>query len=262
MRRLPEGGVLHIEHIQDQVELALMRAGEQEVARGYVLYREARSKERAELNAALPAAVQADSKGPTVTRVDGTTVSFSDLALDVIIKEACAGHGDVVDFRKIMEATLESLYEGVPEGEKRKQIMLSFDDVPVSNNASTTEAKAETATLNFAPGPAAAAVVPQVTAQTVTSVSVVPAAPSEAANETGHVTGAGATGVEAIEITDKRITVDEKRIINCRADLNQLVLLCWFCANAELWPSEQDDWCFRAIPVHHARRVNAPQLWR
>ncbi|CAN5515884.1 ribonucleoside-diphosphate reductase subunit alpha [soil metagenome] len=125
MRRLPEGGVLHIEHVQDQVELSLMRAGEQEVARGYVLYREARSKERAERDAALPAAVQADSKGPTVTRVDGTTVSFSDLALDVIIKEACAGHGDVVDFRKIMEATLESLYEGVPEGEVIRSAIMS-----------------------------------------------------------------------------------------------------------------------------------------
>src|SRR6516164_2768917 len=46
-RRLPGGGLLHIEHIQDQVELALMRAGEQEVARRYILYREERAKERA-----------------------------------------------------------------------------------------------------------------------------------------------------------------------------------------------------------------------
>jgi ribonucleoside-diphosphate reductase alpha chain len=102
-----------------------MRAGEQEVARGYVLYREARSKERAEREAALPATVQADSKGPTVTRIDGSTVAFSDLALDVIVKEACVAHGDVVDYRKIIESTLESLYEGVPEGEVIRSAIMS-----------------------------------------------------------------------------------------------------------------------------------------
>ena len=47
MRRQPHGGTLHIEDIQDQVELALMRSGEHEVARRYVLYREERARERA-----------------------------------------------------------------------------------------------------------------------------------------------------------------------------------------------------------------------
>ena len=47
MRRQPSGGTFHIEDIQDQVELALMRAGEHNVARAYVLYREDRAKERA-----------------------------------------------------------------------------------------------------------------------------------------------------------------------------------------------------------------------
>ena len=47
MRRKPDGGAIHIEEIQDQVELALMRHGEHEVARAYVLYRERRSQERA-----------------------------------------------------------------------------------------------------------------------------------------------------------------------------------------------------------------------
>src|SRR5260221_11635825 len=46
MRRKPEGGAIHIEEIQDQVELALMRGGEHEVARAYVLYREKRAQER------------------------------------------------------------------------------------------------------------------------------------------------------------------------------------------------------------------------
>src|SRR5438552_14923610 len=47
MKRKPEGGAIHIEEIQDQVELALMRGGELELARAYVLYREKRSQERA-----------------------------------------------------------------------------------------------------------------------------------------------------------------------------------------------------------------------
>ncbi len=47
LRRLPNGGTFHIEDIQDQVELALMRNGEHRVARSYVLYRASRAEERA-----------------------------------------------------------------------------------------------------------------------------------------------------------------------------------------------------------------------
>src|SRR6266704_7028955 len=52
MRRQPQGGTFHIEDIQDQVELALMRSGEHDVARAYVLYREERAKLRANEKAA------------------------------------------------------------------------------------------------------------------------------------------------------------------------------------------------------------------
>ncbi len=38
VRSRPNGGTFHIEDIQDQVELALMRGGEHNVARAYVLY--------------------------------------------------------------------------------------------------------------------------------------------------------------------------------------------------------------------------------
>src|SRR5579863_8270656 len=47
VRRQPAGGTFHIEDVQDQVELSLMRSGEHEVARSYVLYREKRTEERA-----------------------------------------------------------------------------------------------------------------------------------------------------------------------------------------------------------------------
>src|SRR5678809_910931 len=52
LRRQPQGGTFHIEDIQDQVELALMRSGEHDVARSYVLYRDERSKARAQEKAA------------------------------------------------------------------------------------------------------------------------------------------------------------------------------------------------------------------
>ena len=50
---MPSGGTIHIEDIQDQVELALMRAGEQKVARDYVIYREARQARKRAAEAGL-----------------------------------------------------------------------------------------------------------------------------------------------------------------------------------------------------------------
>ena len=51
-----QGRTFHIEDVQDQVELALMRSEHHKVARAYVLYREERTRERAE-----QAAAKADS---------------------------------------------------------------------------------------------------------------------------------------------------------------------------------------------------------
>ena len=45
-RRIAEGDMIHIEDIQDQVELALMRDEHHKVARAYVLYREQRAASR------------------------------------------------------------------------------------------------------------------------------------------------------------------------------------------------------------------------
>ena len=54
-RRMPSGGTIHIEDIQDQVELALMRSGEHKIARDYVIYREEQSRKRAAREALSPA---------------------------------------------------------------------------------------------------------------------------------------------------------------------------------------------------------------
>src|SRR6185312_13156219 len=67
MRRQPGGGTLHIEDIQDQVELGLMRSGEHDVARAYLLYRE----ERPRLRAQQKAATQAEAKPHVISVIDG-----------------------------------------------------------------------------------------------------------------------------------------------------------------------------------------------
>jgi ribonucleoside-diphosphate reductase alpha chain len=70
VRRQPQGGTFHIEDIQDQVELALMRSGEHDVARSYVLYREERSRARLQEKAgrAHPAGGPADASRSTCMR--------------------------------------------------------------------------------------------------------------------------------------------------------------------------------------------------
>ncbi len=79
------GGTLHIEDIQDQVELALMRAGEHEVARAYVLYREERARERAQKREASPASAPI----LRVRHADGSEQPLDLERLRQVIGEAC-----------------------------------------------------------------------------------------------------------------------------------------------------------------------------
>jgi ribonucleoside-diphosphate reductase alpha chain len=122
MRRKPEGGAIHIEEIQDQVELALMRGGEHEVARAYVLYREKRAQERAHEK-------QKGAKGepaPTAINVVEHGVARPlDLArLTQLVQSSCTGLADV-EAERVLKATLKDLYEGVPMDEVRKCVVLA-----------------------------------------------------------------------------------------------------------------------------------------
>src|SRR2546425_9066858 len=121
MRRKPEGGAIHIEEIQDQVELALMRGGEHEVARAYVLYREKRSQERAHEKALR--APTADSAAIMV--IDHGQSRPLDLArLKNLVQESCDGLAGV-EPERILKATLKDLYDGVPMDEVRKCVVLA-----------------------------------------------------------------------------------------------------------------------------------------
>jgi len=120
--RLPEGGVLHIEHVQDQVEIALMRAGEHEVARRYVLYRDARAKERAESSGGLH---ETFARSIVVTAADGTPKSLDQAALRATITEACQGLNEVVSAERILEGTVTNLYDGVGEADVLKSAIFT-----------------------------------------------------------------------------------------------------------------------------------------
>ncbi len=109
-RRMPSGGTIHIEEIQDQVELALMRAGEQKVARDYVIYREQRAKERA--SRAGSGAVVEPHPSIRITLADGSLAPLDMARLNTIISEACEGLAEV-DGQLIQRDTLKNLYDGV-----------------------------------------------------------------------------------------------------------------------------------------------------
>ncbi|MFT3736617.1 MAG: ribonucleoside-diphosphate reductase subunit alpha [Rhodocyclaceae bacterium] len=120
IRRQPNGGTFHIEDIQDQVELALMRSGEHDVARAYVLYREKRAAERA------AAAVEQAPAEPLLHVVEGGVRRPLDLkALHRLVESACVGLGDHVSPDGIIDAALRNIYDGVPGEEVRKALILS-----------------------------------------------------------------------------------------------------------------------------------------
>ncbi|HVE51354.1 MAG TPA: ribonucleoside-diphosphate reductase subunit alpha [Casimicrobiaceae bacterium] len=119
MKRKPEGGAIHIEEIQDQVELALMRGGEHEVARAYVLYREKRTQERAAHKSA-----KVDSVTTLHVVENGIRKPLDMKRLTALVRASCEGLADV-DADRILKATQKDLYDGVPMDEVRKCVVLA-----------------------------------------------------------------------------------------------------------------------------------------
>ncbi len=121
-RRMPAGGATHIEDIQDQVELALMRASQHKVARSYVLYREERAQKRkAEQQRQAP---QKQTDKLTVTLPDGVTVPLDENRLVDVVEEACAGV-DGTDAKAVVDETKRSLFDGVAEADVAKAVTMS-----------------------------------------------------------------------------------------------------------------------------------------
>ena len=119
-RRMPSGGTIHIEDIQDQVELALMRTGEHKIARSYVIYRAEHNRIREQkLEAEQP-------KHPeiNVTFKDGHQGPLDTERLLTIITEACEGLEDV-SRDAIYDETLKNLYPGVKMEDVRTSLVMT-----------------------------------------------------------------------------------------------------------------------------------------
>ncbi len=123
VRSRPGGGTFHIEDIQDQVELGLMRGGHHEVARAYVLYRERRNQERAEQKKAAQATA---APAPVLHVTDkGQRVPLNREALLALIEAACKGLNADIKPDPIVQETLRNLYDGVPIDEVFKAAILA-----------------------------------------------------------------------------------------------------------------------------------------
>ena len=106
------------EQVQDQVELALMRFGEHEVARAYVLYREKRAQLRAQNAQARPER--------SITVIDnGQSRPLDTAALRATIVEASSGLEASIDVDAILNETIKNLYDGMPVDEVYKSLILA-----------------------------------------------------------------------------------------------------------------------------------------
>ena len=119
-RRMPSGGTIHIEDIQDQVELALMRTGEHKIARSYVIYRADHARIREQNKE------QREENHPeiTVTLEDGREGPLDTSRLLTVITEAC---NDLtgVSADTIYNETLKNLYPGVKMEDVRTSLVMT-----------------------------------------------------------------------------------------------------------------------------------------
>ena len=120
VRSRPGGGTFHIEDVQDAVELGLMRGGQHDVARAYVLYREKRAQERAKSKEAEA------PRTPQLHVTDaGQRVPLDLDALKRLIESACEGLSADVSSEPIVAETMRNLYDGVPIDEVYKASILA-----------------------------------------------------------------------------------------------------------------------------------------
>ena len=121
-RRMPSGGTLHIEEIQDQVELQLMRSEEHPVARNYILYREERAQERHKTSPKKPE--RKNESTITITKGTGEKVPLDVNRITKMIEHACEGLEDV-KATIVVEEALKNLYDGVSVSDMRASLIMS-----------------------------------------------------------------------------------------------------------------------------------------
>ena len=120
-RRMPSGGTLHIEEIQDQVELQLMRSEELDVAKSYILYRAERTQERKNetLDIDIP-----DLPNINITKTDGSIVPLDVEKVAGLINDACEGLEEV-SVKEVLDEALKNLYDSVSIADMRTSLVMS-----------------------------------------------------------------------------------------------------------------------------------------
>ncbi|MDP3705121.1 MAG: ribonucleoside-diphosphate reductase subunit alpha [Legionellaceae bacterium] len=120
-RRLPSGGTINIEDIQDQVELALMRSSQNKVARAYVLYRDERRKAR---DAEIQQNAHKDSKVRLITMTDGSVQPLDMKRVETIVNEACRALENV-HAEPVIKDALRNLYNQAKIEDVHKALIMA-----------------------------------------------------------------------------------------------------------------------------------------
>ena len=120
-RRMPSGGTLHIEEIQDQVELQLMRTEELKVARSYILYRAERTQERKKETPEIDIPNRPEIN---ITKSDGTLAPLDIDRVAMLINDAC-DNLEEVSMNEVLEEALKNLYDGVSLADMRTSLVMS-----------------------------------------------------------------------------------------------------------------------------------------
>jgi len=122
-RNIPDGGTFHIEDIQDQVELALMRGCHQKVARSYVLYREQRNSERLIDQTSVAETSSEEKITINVTKGEGKSPLDTE-RLNTIISEACYEIEDVSS-EPIVSELHKNIYDGITQSDVSVALIMS-----------------------------------------------------------------------------------------------------------------------------------------
>ena len=125
-RREHSGGMVHIEDIQDQVELVLMRDGEHKVARSYVLYREQRAAARkAAQSDSQPERADSESRHTMTIRYrDGRQLPL-DQGRWLELLQQCCGNNKDIDPGELLDDALRNLYDGAHEEDLEAALIMS-----------------------------------------------------------------------------------------------------------------------------------------
>lgn len=118
-RQLNYSETVHVEDIQDQVELALMRHEYHKVARSYVLYREAHRKIREE-----KAKTDASLHPLNITLENGQKAPLNIEKIERVVKDACLELAHV-EAKPIIDETLKNLFDGVHIKDVRRALVMT-----------------------------------------------------------------------------------------------------------------------------------------